>query len=111
PKINGQEVAEGFFTIYYAYMSAKVQQVIYEHGKQAARELLELDTQVLACIGNAINSGEFVAKRDSWNVITRQMARFLDVKQAGYDLYLCPTTAQKPWEIGGMRLGAIEEIA
>jgi len=111
PKINGQDVAEGFFTIYYAYMSAKVQSVINEHGKQGARELLELDTQVLACIGNAISSGEFVAKRDEWNIITREMAKFLDVHSAGYDLYLTPTAAQKPWDIGGMKLGTIEEIA
>lgn len=111
PNIKGQDVAEGFFTIYYAYMSAKVQSVINEQGKQRARELLELDTQVLACIGNAIRSGEFVSRRDEWNTITREMARFLDVNSAGYDLYLSPTAAQKPWEIGSMRLGAIEELA
>jgi amidase len=111
PKIDGQQVAEGFFTIYYAYMSAKVQSVINEHGKKRARDLLELDTQVLACIGNAINAGEFVAKRDEWNKITRTMANFLDVKNGGYDLYLTPTAAQKPWEIGGMGLGTIEEAA
>ncbi len=107
PDIDGTAVADGFFTIYYAFMSAKLQSIQKEFGKAKARELTELDTQVLACIGNAMNAGQFVAIRDSWNEITRSMGGFLQ----RYDLYLTPTTAQKPWEIGGMKLGAIEEVA
>lgn len=107
PDINGEQVAEGFFTVYYAYMSAKVQAVVREFGAAKARDLVELDTQVLACIGNAINSGQFVATRDEWNQITRTMATFL----GDYDLYLTPTTAQKPWEVGAMTLNSVEAAA
>jgi len=107
PKISGQQVAEGFLMIYYAYMSSKMQSIIKEFGAKQARDLLEIDTQVLACIGNAINAGTFVSKRDEWNAITREMAHFFE----SYDLYLTPTTAQKPFEIGGMALGTLETLA
>lgn len=107
PPIDGEQVADGFFHIYYAYMSAKMQSIIAQYGAKRAREIVELDTQVLACIGNAINSGQFVAKRDEWNGITRSMASFMN----NYDLYLTPTAAQKPYQVGEMKLSAFEEKA
>ena len=82
PDVDGNLAADGFFMIYYAYMSAKVAAVTKEFGKKKARELLELDTQVLACIGNALNAGEFVGMRDQWNTVTRTMAAFF----TNYDL-------------------------
>ena len=107
PNVSGQQVAEGFLMIYYAYMSSKMQSIIKEFGTKQARDLLELDTRVLACIGNAINAGTFVGKRDEWNGITREMARFFET----YDLYLTPTTAQKPFQIGAMGLSTVETLA
>ncbi len=111
PNVDGHQVAESFLTIYYAFMSAKMQKIVKEFGKDKAREMIELDTQVLACIGNAINSGTFIARREDWNIINREMARFLDSSQGNYDLYLIPTAAQKPFAVGEMAMSDFERIA
>lgn len=81
--------------------------IVQKVEKAKTRQLVELDTQVLATVGNAISASQYVAQRDQWNVMARSIGQFFQK----YDLYLTPTCAQLRFKIGEMKLGATNRSA
>jgi amidase len=102
--VDGDSVAQAYLMMYFGQVAADLRELRKSHGNSAARNQVEPTTRLLGQIGDSLSSGEYVEKRRSWNLFSRQMAKFHE----NYDLYLTPTLASLPVPIGSLKPSAIE---
>ena len=94
PDVDGRAVARGYLTMYFGQIAATLRRM--EAERLGSSREVEPTTRLLGGIGEAISAGEYALALDGWNVIARAMGAFHE----RFDLYLTPTTAALPGEIG-----------
>lgn len=99
PAIDGMELARCYLMLYFGQVAAMVR------GRSVRG--FELDTRALAMLGRALDSGAYVRAHARWNTFSRAMGAFL----SRYDLYLTPTTATPPAQIGALQTPWLERLA
>ncbi|MEX2584706.1 MAG: amidase [Gemmatimonadota bacterium] len=107
PPINGVEVARAYLFLYYGYVGAELRWVAETFGAGAARKRVEAATRAVATIGESISAAEFLESRQRWNEFARVMGAF----HQRYDLFMTPTTASLPVELGSLSMSPLEKAA
>lgn len=106
PAINGEALAQCYLMVYFGHVAAMYQDLVAQVGEKQAKAHTELDTQVLAMLGQTASARNYVASHFRWNEFARTMGEF----HQRYDLYLTPTTAQKPALIGSQDMPFLEQL-
>lgn len=96
PSIDGIELAKSFFMMYFGEMAADLDELQIYLKRRLKNDDTEILTRILALMGNAYTAGEFVRSMRWWNTISRSTGAFFQ----RYDVYLTPTVASPPVEIG-----------
>ncbi|MBZ2169708.1 amidase [Marinobacter sp. F4216] len=96
PEFDGMAMARSYLGLYCGEVSAMVARAREQFG--ANEDDFELDTRLIAMLGDSMPLSEYVRRRQRWNDFARALGAFFD----GYDMYLCPTTGQLPARIGEM---------
>lgn len=104
PAIDGGALAQAFFVMYFGQAAATVGEALAAGARPSD---FELDTRALALIGETLSAGDYVRAHRKWNGFGRQLAAFYE----RYDLYLTPTLAQPPAEIGSQQMPAWQAAA
>ncbi|HJE61471.1 MAG TPA: amidase [Nocardiopsis listeri] len=94
PAIDGRSLTEDFLTMWYGSMAALVDGVKADTG--CSDDGFEPDTLMLAAMGRARSSADYVRGHDRWNQHILALADF----HSRYDLLLTPTIAGPPVTIG-----------
>lgn len=105
PDIDGLEAAHSFLTMWFANAAVTVKRVKKETGCGA--EGFELDTLASAAFGEATPSSVYAEAYIYANQCARKLAEF----HQKYDLWLTPTMAMPPAQVGEIRLSMIEKMA
>jgi amidase len=105
PAIDGEALARSFITMYFGQAAASMAQAQRLTG--AGNEAFELETRVLALLGNTLSAGDYVDQRSRWNEYARALGKFHQT----YDLYLTPTAAQPPNRIGELATPPLQRVA
>ena len=90
PAIDGAALAACYLKIYLGHVAAEVA----SSGSPASA--FEPETAMLAFLGRALSSGEYVGAHIDWNGFARALGKF----HATYDLWLLPSVAAPPARIG-----------
>ncbi len=104
PGVDGRAVARGYLTMYFGQVAATLRQL--EAERPGASREVEPTTRLLGGIGEAISAGQYAQALDGWNAVARAMGRFHQT----YDVYLTPTVAALPGEIGAQAPSAAERV-
>ena len=102
PEVDGRAVARGYLTMYFGQIAATLRRM--EAERAGSSKEVEPTTRLLGGIGEAISAGQYALALDEWNVLARAMGRF----HQRFDLYLTPTVAALPGEIGAQQPTAAE---
>ena len=105
PQIDGKLVARCYLMLYAGQVACELADIRRQHGV-AGLAKTELDSRVLALLGNSFRAGDYAQHLRHWNTLSRQFANLF----SRYDLYLTPTTAQPPARIGEQDLPVGEAI-
>lgn len=104
PQIDGMQLARAYLHMYFGQTSATVAQIRAQTG--AAASEFELETRVLALLGDSLGAGEYVSWRRQWNGFARALgAYFLQ-----WDVYMTPVLASPPVAVGAA-LPAWQQLA
>lgn len=95
PRIDGMELARAYLHLYFGQTAASVAQIRSQTG--AAASEFELETRVLALLGQSLSAGDYVAWRRRWNGYARALGAYFQ----SWDLYLTPVLASPPIAVGG----------
>lgn len=106
PAVDGEVLAQCYLMVYFGHVAAMYKDLVAQVGKKQAKAYTELDTQVLAMLGQTVSAQDYVASHFRWNEFARAMGAF----HQRYDLYLTPTTAQKPALIGSQDIPFLEQL-
>ena len=106
PEYNGMELAQDYIMLNMASVAAMVRNLKLEYGRTVVNKL-ELISQTLAVLGEAISAGEIYQSRQNWNTYGRVMGEF----HQRYDLFLTPMVARPAVKIGELAPGALEIFA
>ncbi len=82
--------------MYFGEMAADLDELQIYLKRRLKNDDTEILTRILALMGNAYTAGEFVRSMRWWNTISRSTGAFFQ----RYDVYLTPTVASPPVEIG-----------
>lgn len=104
PDVDGRAIARGYLTLYFGQVAAAVRRA--EEVYPDARQNVEPATRLLAQIGESLSAGAYVTLLNGWNDLGRAVGRFHE----RYDLYLTPTAAALPPEVGEQDPTAIERL-
>ena len=96
PEYDWRALTASYLTMYFGEVAAEVEQIERQFGRHRRRKYFEFPTITSAVLGAAYTSGEFAKAVHSWNRYSRIMAEF----HSRYDLFLTPTLAAPPPEIG-----------
>ncbi|MCC1495812.1 amidase [Alcanivorax sp. 1008] len=105
PEVDGKLVARCYLMLYAGQVACELEDIRAQHGAAGLRQT-ELDSRVLALLGNSFSAGDYARHLRHWNTLSRQFAALFN----NYDLYLTPTTAQPPARIGEQDLPAGEAL-
>ncbi|WP_315831958.1 amidase [Bradyrhizobium prioriisuperbiae] len=94
PNVDGAALVEGFVSLYYREVANEISKIKARSG--ASDDAFELDTRMLALVGNARSPDIYKRERARWDDYARDLGAF----HQQYDLYLTPTTAEPPNRIG-----------
>lgn len=106
PDYDGMALANDYLMLYFANVAAVVRGMRKQNGTKIVKQL-EAITRTLATIGESISAGEFYQSKLNWNTYSRSMGRF----HTQYDLFLTPSVAMPPMNIGETAPKAIELFA
>lgn len=104
PDVDGEEVAQCYFNIYFGQISAQVRDIERQYGRKAAHQGIEPSTRLMAALGNSLSAGAYVESKLKWNHFSRAMAQF----HQRYDVFLTPCLAETPVEIGSLKPSQLE---
>jgi amidase len=105
PEFDGLALARCYLSLYFGEVSVMAQRAKERYG--ATDKELELDTRLLAMLGNTMPLPDYVARRQQWNDFSRALGAYFD----RFDLYLCPTAGQLPAKIGELDTPAHLKVA
>ncbi len=103
PAIDGVALARDFCVVWFAHVARMVEETERLFG---AAEV-ELDTIAMAAVARSTSSVAYANSYTNWLVYARQLAEFLSER----DLYLTPTLAAPPPEVGARTTPAWAERA
>jgi amidase len=103
--VDGEELARCYQNLYFVYAAVTIRSMCLRNG--AAPREFEPSTRVLGALGQQISAADYVADLEKWNQFARSMGAFFQT----YDLYLTPTVAQPPAQIGETALTPFESVA
>ncbi len=103
PRYDARALANCYLMVYAGHMAAELTQIEREHGPRALRDV-ELDTRVLASLGESYSAGDYVRAGRLWQQFNQAVAELF----SDFDLLLSPTTALPPAKIGEQSLPWIE---
>ncbi len=106
PGLDGIALAKSYTMMYCGEMAADLKAIPGLIGRRLNSSELELETMILAVLGNAYTAGEFVSAMREWGKASRIMGTFHET----YDMYLTPTTASLPARIGELKPKVHEEL-
>ncbi|GGE33472.1 6-aminohexanoate-cyclic-dimer hydrolase [Halopseudomonas oceani] len=89
PEYDGHALARSYLSLYFGQVAATLQQARDMGASEGEFELL---TRILAALGRAQSSGEYVSRHRDWNQFGQALGTFYQ----RYDLYLTPTLAHPP---------------
>ncbi len=104
--VDGMTIAKSYLTMYFGEVQAFLENSKVELGGKPRRKDFEASTRMLAALGRATSSGEFVRALQVWD----RAARTMGVFHKEYDLYLTPTVAYMPAKIGTLGPTSGEEL-
>jgi amidase len=88
-----------YLTMYYAETASELRWLGKFLGRRAKRSDVELETWLLAHMGEALSAAEAAMAKRQWNTLARSMGRF----HQQYDLLLTPTLGTPPVRIGELK--------
>ena len=103
PDIDGKLMARCYLMLYAGQVACELAEIRQRYGADGVRQT-ELDSRVLALLGNSFTAGDYAQHLRHWNTLARLFAALF----SRFDLYLTPTTAQPPARIGEQDLPAGE---
>ena len=103
--VDGQALANSYLALYFAEMAADLEEMQTYLGRKVTPRDMEPLSYMLALLGRSYSSGYFVRAMRCWDTAARQMGLFFK----SYDLFLTPTTAFPPAEIGGLQPTGVEK--
>ncbi|MEO1049005.1 MAG: amidase family protein [Bacteroidota bacterium] len=106
PEYDGMEVAMAYLIMYFGEIAAEIEDLEPMLGRKVKRSDVESTTWTLGLLGRTFTAAEFVKSKLKWNDFARMMGRFHQT----YDLYLTPTIAVKPPEIGATQPSKAEQM-
>jgi amidase len=106
PNLDGIRLANSYMTMYFGEMAAEIESLAGVLGRKPTPKDVETVTWTLALLGRTISAGEFVRAIRQWDMAAREMGRF----HRKYDLYLTPTIAHPPVEVGSLQPKPIERV-
>jgi amidase len=105
PDIDGRKLADSYFTLYMGEVAAEIRYIETTMGIRIKPSDLEAITWTFGLLGNTISAEDFVSAKRFWNDVARSMGLF----HTRYDLFLTPTAAIPPPEIGELKPNRIEQ--
>lgn len=96
PDIDGEALSKCYFMMYFGEMAADIAELKSVVGRPLNHRDTEEATWALNLLGRTFSAGDFVLSLRQWNTFCRRMAEF----HKTYDLYLTPTIAALPPQIG-----------
>ena len=106
PDIDGQRLAQSYFTMYYGTVAAELNKIKTILGRKATRNDVEPMTWTMGLIGKTVTAGDFVEAIGQWDKAARIMGHFHQT----WDIYMTPTAAYPPIRIGELSLRFYEKI-
>jgi hypothetical protein len=103
--VDGKALANAYLTMYFGEMAADLEEMKIILGRKVTPADVEALTYTLALLGRTFSAGHFVTAMRCWDAAARQMGQFF----RGYDLFLTPTTAHPPAQIGELQPSSIEK--
>lgn len=107
PEIDGLALAKSYLSMYYGEVAHDIDRLKTVLCRKAIPSDVEPETWALGLMGRATTALSFVRAKSMWNQATREMARFHEK----YDLYLTPTLAHPPVQIGELKSKPAERTA
>lgn len=107
PAIDGLALAKSYLAMYFGEVAADIDALASVLQRKARPADVEFTTYTLGLLGRSFSSGHLVSALRQWDLAAREMGRFYQK----YDLYLTPTTAAPPAEIGELIPGGVEALA
>lgn len=105
PEFDGMALARCYLGLNFGEVAVAVERAKREFG--AKNSDFELETRLLAMLGDTMPMPDYVRLRQQWNDFGRALGAFFD----RYDLYLSPTTGQMPARIGQLEIPAPIKMA
>ncbi len=99
PDIDGLSLARSYFAMYYGEVAHNIDQLKKFLNRKAKPSDVEVETWTLGLLGHATSAFAFVKAKSMWGEASRVMGGF----HKKYHLYLTPTLAQPPIEIGALK--------
>jgi amidase len=106
PTLDGHALAQSFMALYFGEVAADLEELRSHLGRKAKPSEVEPLTWMLGLLGRTYSAGYFVSMRREWDKAARVMGRFHET----YDLYLTPTLAYPPVNIGELQPKPVEKI-
>ncbi|HLT13685.1 MAG TPA: amidase [Marinobacter sp.] len=94
PEFDGLALARCYLALYFGEVSAMAERAREQFG--ATDKDFELETRLLAMLGQTMPLPDYVRRRQQWNDFARALGAYFD----RFDMYLCPTAGQLPARIG-----------
>jgi amidase len=94
--VDGLALANSYLTLYFGEMAADLEEMQAYLGRKVSPRDVEPLTYTLALLGRTFSACHFVTAMRCWDTAARQMGQFFE----RFDLFLTPTTAFPPAEIG-----------
>ena len=106
PEIDGVALGKSYMSMYYGEVRADIEDIGNILGRRLGPADVETLTWTMGQLGLATSAAEFTLAKRRWNKAAREMGRFHET----YDLYLTPTIAGPPIEIGELKPKPVEEV-
>jgi amidase len=107
PQLDGIALAKSYMSMYFGEVAASIDDLEPVLGRKAKPRDVEALTWTLGLLGRAVSAADFVKANRHWGIAARVMGRF----HQDHDIYLTPTLACPPVEVGALKPGFVESAA
>lgn len=104
PDVDGRALAKSYLAMYFGEVGADLEHLSSVLGRKAGPDDVEPMTWMMGLLGKSFSAAYFVGAMRQWDLAARAMGRFFQE----YDIYMCPTIAVPPPEVGEMDPGKLE---
>ncbi len=102
--INSHDVAIAYTTVLAGEIAATLKRLTETMGHKPKHSELEIQTEILSCIGHKMKASDFAWAREVLENAARHMAEFFQ----DYDVLMIPTMGVEPPRIGQLKLDMFE---